>query len=44
MSVWRWADDFESVPPESRVTMGEGDTPVNDSDSNSRHSACPVVA
>ena len=28
MSVWRWADDFESVPPESRVTMGEGDTPV----------------
>lgn len=35
MSVWRWVDDFESVPTESRVTMGEGDTPVNDSDSNS---------
>ena len=27
-SVWRFADDFTSVPPEARITLGEGDTPV----------------
>ena len=27
-SVWRFAADFASVPPESRVLLGEGDTPV----------------
>jgi threonine synthase len=28
MSIWRWADLIESVPVESRLTLGEGDTPV----------------
>jgi len=28
MSVWRFADHFDSVPPAARVILGEGDTPV----------------
>lgn len=28
MSVWRFAEDFVSVPEEARLTLGEGDTPV----------------
>lgn len=28
MSIWRWADWFDSVPPESRITLGEGNTPL----------------
>jgi len=28
MSIWRWADGFDSVPAEARIELGEGDTPV----------------
>ena len=28
MTIWRWADRFEPVPVEARVTLGEGDTPI----------------
>lgn len=28
MSIWRFADDFQAVAPEFRVTLGEGDTPL----------------
>lgn len=28
MSVWRWADRLAPVPPEHRVTLGEGRTPL----------------
>lgn len=28
MSVWRFADGIDSVPPEFRVTLGEGNTPL----------------
>jgi threonine synthase len=28
MSVWRWADHFESIPESFRLTLGEGETPL----------------
>ncbi len=28
MSIWRWSDKLEPVPPEARVTLGEGGTPL----------------
>lgn len=28
MSIWRWAEFLAPVPPESRITLGEGHTPV----------------
>lgn len=28
MSIWRFADDFDSVAPPSQVTLGEGTTPL----------------
>jgi threonine synthase len=28
MTIWRWADMMESVPPAARLTIGEGDTPL----------------
>jgi threonine synthase len=28
MSIWRWADWIEPIPPEVRLTLGEGDTPL----------------
>ena len=28
MSIWRCADWIEPVPPEFRITLGEGDTPL----------------
>ena len=28
MSIWRWSDGFEAVPPDARITLGEGDTPL----------------
>ncbi len=28
MSIWHWADWFEPVPPQARITLGEGDTPL----------------
>lgn len=28
MSIWRFANDFQSVPEHARVTLGIGDTPV----------------
>jgi threonine synthase len=28
MSLWRWAPWIEPVPPEHRVSLGEGDTPL----------------
>ena len=28
MTIWRWADWIEYVPPESRFSLGEGDTPI----------------
>jgi len=28
MTIWRWADMIASVPESSRLTLGEGDTPI----------------
>ena len=28
MTFWRWADDLDAVPAESRLTLGEGETPI----------------
>ena len=28
MSIWRFADWIEFVPPEARLTLGEGETPL----------------
>src|SRR5436305_11750544 len=28
MSIWRWADWLDPVPPPARVTLGEGNTPL----------------
>ena len=28
MSIWRWADYFDSVPDAVQITLGEGDTPL----------------
>src|SRR5262245_53620575 len=28
MSLWRWADRIEPIPPSARLTLGEGDTPL----------------
>jgi threonine synthase len=28
MSIWRFADRFSQTPPASRVTLGEGETPI----------------
>lgn len=28
MSIWRWSDRIAAVPPESRVSLGEGNSPV----------------
>lgn len=28
MSIWKFADDLPPIPPEHRLTMGEGDTPL----------------
>ena len=28
MSIWRWADRFSNTPPQHRITLGEGDTPI----------------
>lgn len=28
MSLWKWAEYFDYVKPEARVTLGEGDTPL----------------
>jgi threonine synthase len=28
MSIWRYADWIDAVPPEHRLTLGEGDTPL----------------
>ena len=28
MSIWRWSDWIVPVPEESRITLGEGDTPL----------------
>ena len=28
MSIWKWADSLTPVSPESRLTLGEGNTPV----------------
>ena len=28
MSLWRWADWIDAVPPAARVTLGEGETPL----------------
>ena len=28
MSIWRWSDLTETVPVESRITLGEGETPL----------------
>lgn len=28
MSIWRWADWLHPIPPEARITLGEGDTPL----------------
>ncbi len=28
MSIWRWSEQLESVPDTTRITLGEGDTPL----------------
>jgi threonine synthase len=28
MSIWRWADWLAPIPPECRITLGEGNTPL----------------
>ena len=28
MSIWRWADQWDSPPMEARLTLGEGNTPL----------------
>lgn len=28
MSIWKWQEAFDYVPPEHRVTLGEGSTPI----------------
>ena len=28
MSIWRWADQWDSPPVEARLSLGEGDTPL----------------
>lgn len=28
MSIWRWADHFETIPEPARLTLGEGNTPL----------------
>lgn len=28
MSIWRWAEHFETIPESARLTLGEGDTPL----------------
>lgn len=28
MSIWRWADWLAPIPPEARITLGEGNTPL----------------
>ncbi len=28
MSIWRWADMIDPIPETSRITLGEGDTPL----------------
>lgn len=28
MSIWRWAEFIDPVPPEARLTLGEGSTPL----------------
>ncbi|MGB0580224.1 MAG: pyridoxal-phosphate dependent enzyme, partial [Limisphaerales bacterium] len=28
MSIWRWADHWETLPEAARLTLGEGNTPL----------------
>ena len=41
MSIWQWAEHFESIPEPSRLTLGEGETPLLRSRSIGPEAALP---